>query len=71
MAEPAVFLDRDGVLNRAIVRDGRPYAPAHLDEMELLPGVAEACAALRRSGYVLVVVTNQPEISREESIRRN
>ncbi len=64
MAEPAVFLDRDGVLNRAIARNGRPFAPSRLDEVELLPGVADACAALRRAGYVLVVVTNQPEISR-------
>lgn len=58
----AVFLDRDGVLNRAIVRDGRPYAPVHLDDFELLPGVVEATHALRGAGFLLVVVTNQPDV---------
>ena len=40
----AVFLDRDGVINRAIVRNGRPYSPESLGEFELLPGVVEAIA---------------------------
>lgn len=60
----AVFLDRDGVLNRAVVRAGRPYPPACLSELELLPGVREACAVLRDAGYLLVMVTNQPDIAR-------
>jgi len=64
LAEPAVFLDRDGVLNRALVRDGRPFAPSRLAQVELLPGVVGACAELRRAGYVLVIVTNQPELAR-------
>jgi D-glycero-D-manno-heptose 1,7-bisphosphate phosphatase len=38
----AVFLDRDGVINRAIVFDGKPYPPANLDQLEILPGVPEA-----------------------------
>lgn len=58
------FLDRDGVINRAVVRDGAPYAPASLAELEILPGVAEALARLRMAGYRLVVVTNQPDIAR-------
>lgn len=60
----AVFLDRDGVLNRALVRDGRPYPPADEGELELLPGVEEACAELRRAGFLLFVVTNQPDVAR-------
>ena len=36
---PAVFLDRDGVINRAVVRNGKPYPPASLEAFELLPGV--------------------------------
>jgi D-glycero-D-manno-heptose 1,7-bisphosphate phosphatase len=60
----AVFLDRDGVLNSAIVRDGRPYPPATLEEFSILPGVLDACEALRRAGFVLLVVTNQPDIAR-------
>jgi D-glycero-D-manno-heptose 1,7-bisphosphate phosphatase len=59
-----VFLDRDGVLNRAIVRDGRPYPPACLGEFELLPGVPEALARLKAEGFALIVVTNQPDVAR-------
>jgi D-glycero-D-manno-heptose 1,7-bisphosphate phosphatase len=59
-----VFLDRDGVLNRAIVRDGKPYPPANPDELEILPGVPKALEELKRLGYVLIVVTNQPDVAR-------
>ena len=59
-----VFLDRDGILNRAIVRGGLPYPPANLDEFQLLPGAAESCAALKAAGFLLVVVTNQPDVAR-------
>jgi D-glycero-D-manno-heptose 1,7-bisphosphate phosphatase len=60
---PAVFLDRDGVINRAFVRGGRPYPPERLEDLELLPGVAEAAVALRAAGFALVVVTNQPDVA--------
>lgn len=60
----AVFLDRDGVLNRAPVRDGHPYSPRSIEELEVLPGVKTACDALREAGYLLVMVTNQPDIAR-------
>jgi len=60
----AVFLDRDGVLTRAIVRDGRPYPPANLAELEILPGVAEACTMLHEAGFLLIVVTSQPDVAR-------
>jgi len=61
---PAVFLDRDGVINRAVVRDGKPYPPNSLAEMELTPGAPEALAALHRAGFQLIVVTNQPDVAR-------
>jgi D-glycero-D-manno-heptose 1,7-bisphosphate phosphatase len=64
VARRAVFVDRDGVLNAAVVRDGLPYPPRSVDEVEILPGVEEACARLRRAGFDLVVVTNQPDIAR-------
>ena len=60
----AVFLDRDGVLNRAIVREGKPYPPSGLAEFEVLPGVVDACTALRAAGFLLIVVTNQPDVAR-------
>lgn len=59
----AVFLDRDGVINRAIVRDGKPFAPVNASEFELLPGVAGALQLLRDSGFLNIVVTNQPDLA--------
>ncbi len=64
MRRRAVFLDRDGVINRAPVREGRPYPPRSPAELEVLPGVAEALARLRAAGFWLVVVTNQPDVAR-------
>ena len=66
MSDPraAVFLDRDGVINRAVVRDGKPLPPNSIDEFELLDGVDEACRMLKRAGFLLVVVTNQPDVGR-------
>jgi D-glycero-D-manno-heptose 1,7-bisphosphate phosphatase len=60
----AVFLDRDGVLNRAVVREGRPYPPARLAELELMPDAEPACTLLRAGGFLLILVTNQPDIAR-------
>ena len=59
---PAVFLDRDGVLNE-LVRDpysGNPESPLDPDEVTLIPGAAAALRRLRDAGYVLVAVSNQP-----------
>lgn len=60
----AVFLDRDGVLNEACLREGVPVPPPSLAQFRLLPGVAQACTSLAAAGFVLVVVTNQPDVSR-------
>ncbi len=62
-APRAVFLDRDGVLNRAIVRDGKPYPPASLAELEIVEGAAEGLARLKNLGFLLLVVTNQPDVA--------
>lgn len=60
----AVFLDRDGVINRVVLRGGKPYPPANLAEMEVLPGVYDALVALRKANFMLIVVTNQPDVAR-------
>src|SRR5579863_6679500 len=63
-ARPAVFLDRDGVLNRAFVRDGKPYPPSGLEELELMPEVASSLFDLKAHGFDLYVITNQPDVAR-------
>src|SRR5712692_3377950 len=60
----AVFLDRDGVLNRLIERDGQGVSPRALAEFALLPGVRPAVAALQRASLLVIVVTNQPDMAR-------
>src|SRR5438552_5833722 len=66
-----VFLDRDGVLNRPFVRDGKPYPPDSVSNLEILPGVAKSLWDLKNAGFLLIVATNQPDVgtgtqSREE-----
>ena len=60
----AVFLDRDGVINRALERDGLPYPPANPSEFKIFPEVPEACRRLKQAGFLLVVATNQPDVGR-------
>jgi D-glycero-D-manno-heptose 1,7-bisphosphate phosphatase len=60
----AVFLDRDGVLTRALVRDGQAYAPVTPAEMEMDADAPAALARLKAAGFLLVVVTNQPDVAR-------
>ncbi len=64
MAKKIVFLDRDGVINKLVERDGRLVSPQTFDDFEILPGVPVAIQILRDAGYQVVVVTNQPDISR-------
>lgn len=59
----AVFLDRDGVINANIERQGKPVAPVALDQFQLLPGVEEAVSRLKAAGYLVIVATNQPDVS--------
>ncbi|OQW92854.1 MAG: D,D-heptose 1,7-bisphosphate phosphatase [Thiotrichaceae bacterium IS1] len=64
MKRRAVFLDRDGVINRALVREGKPYPPATLAELEILPEVPATLTRLHQAGFWLIVVTNQPDVAR-------
>src|SRR4051812_18495054 len=66
---PAVFLDRDGVLNRTFVRDATPYPPMKLDEVEILPGATDALKRLSQQRLLLIVVTNQPDVARGTQTR--
>ena len=63
-SEPAVFLDRDGVLNRVLIRDGVPFGPMTLADFAIIDGAAEDVRRLKAAGYKAVVATNQPELAR-------
>ena len=60
----AVFLDRDGVLNQAVVRGGKPHPPDDAASMIITPGAATMMMELRELGFLLICVTNQPDIAR-------
>ncbi len=59
---PTIFLDRDGVLNHTEVIDGKPYAPKKFEDFNILSGTLEALSALKKNGFALAVVTNQPDV---------
>ena len=62
MLRRAIFLDRDGVVNRAVVKNGKPLAPQSIKEFRLLPKVAQAVKDLRHAGYLVIIATNQPDV---------
>lgn len=68
---PAVFLDRDGVLNLSLVKDGKPYPPNQISEVEILDGVINGINLLREHGFKIVVITNQPDVARGVTSEQN
>ncbi len=65
----AVFLDRDGVLNEAILRNGRPHPPADLGALRIPAAVPPAVTRLREAGFLTIAVTNQPDVARGTQTR--
>lgn len=70
VADKALFLDRDGVINASILHDGKPIPPRTIEEFVYLPRVEEALLASRDKGYVNVIVTNQPDIASGKTSRK-
>src|SRR5262249_1446345 len=65
----AVFLDRDGVLNDAIRRNGRPHPPADVGGLRIPAAVPPAVTRLRQAGFLTIAVTNQPDVARGTQTR--
>jgi D-glycero-D-manno-heptose 1,7-bisphosphate phosphatase len=64
VGRPAVFVDRDGVLNELVVHDGVAVAPRRAADFRIRPGARRAVERLRGRGLPVLVVTNQPELAR-------
>ena len=60
----AIFLDRDGVINKTVIKEGLPFSPPSFVQLEILPGVKESISKLQKLNFVCLVVTNQPDVSR-------
>lgn len=69
MSHKAVFLDRDGVVNLAVVKDGKPFPPQSAAELEINPDAYRTLPLLKSLGFLLLVVTNQPDVSRGTQTR--
>ena len=60
----AIFLDRDGVINKIFIKNNYPFSPTLFDMLEIFPGVKESILRLKKLNFVCLVVTNQPDVSR-------
>lgn len=63
----AVFLDRDGVINEAIIKNGKPYPPATFEELTISEGVHLALDILKSANYLIIGITNQPDVARKKT----
>lgn len=71
MKRKAIFFDRDGVLNEAIIKNGKPFAPLSLAELRIPDEVAPALKVLKKAGFLLIGATNQPDVARGATTRAN
>ncbi len=64
MTRRAVFLDRDGVINKVTMRNGEPHSPRTREEFVLNEEAADVVQLLKSGGFLTIVITNQPDIAR-------
>ena len=67
----AIFLDRDGVTNKAIILDNKPFSPKTIKEVVLGDGIRDLITFFKKKGYMIFVVTNQPDVARGNNTRKN
>lgn len=60
----AFFLDRDGVINKPIVIDRKPFSPHSLEQLHILPKVQNAIKLLKNNNFYVIGITNQPDVKR-------
>jgi len=66
----AVFFDRDGVLNKVIIQNGKRYPPANLGEVVIFPNAGSTLFSLEEEGFFLIGITNQPDVARGKQNRK-
>lgn len=63
----AVFLDRDGIINKSVIKNGKPYPPDSLETLEWTPDIQKNCQNLVDAGFALFVATNQPDVATKKT----
>jgi D-glycero-D-manno-heptose 1,7-bisphosphate phosphatase len=61
----AIFLDRDGVLVKSVIKNKKGYAPKNMSEFSLYTDVTESCQRLKKKNYLLIIITNQPDLGKK------
>jgi D-glycero-D-manno-heptose 1,7-bisphosphate phosphatase len=67
----AVFLDRDGIINKSIIIRNKPFSPKCVQEVKIIDGIDDLLRFLATNNYLIIVITNQPEISRGNITEKN
>ena len=67
----ALFLDRDGIVNEALMRNNQVASPRLLEEFVLIPGAIALAKIAKELGFLLVLITNQPDVSSGLLSRKN
>lgn len=67
----AVFFDRDGVLNSAIIKNGKPSPPLTIEEVNIIEDGDNLLLKLVDAGFILIGITNQPDVARGTQTREN
>lgn len=67
----ALFLDRDGIINVALIVANKPMAPRNLSEFQFTKGISNLIDRARQCGYMIFVATNQPDVARGDNLREN
>lgn len=67
----AVFFDRDGVLNQVVLYEGKPYPPASVNDLIITSDAYIALEQLKLAGFLLIGVTNQPDVARGQTSKIN
>ncbi|OGF50370.1 MAG: hypothetical protein A2231_02430 [Candidatus Firestonebacteria bacterium RIFOXYA2_FULL_40_8] len=71
MQNKAVFFDRDGVINKPVIIDNKPFTPESLKELVFTDGIRETLVELKKSGFLLFVITNQADVARGKRTKEN
>lgn len=69
MARKAIFLDRDGVINYPIIKNGKPFPPRKLSELKVYAEVPSFLKLMKSKGFYLIVITNQPDVARGDILK--
>jgi len=65
----ALFLDRDGIVNKVVMRNGSPSSPRSLAELQLIPETIKLVREARQLQFAIVLITNQPDVARNQITR--